>query len=186
MIFFLVFFRYLTQMFNKLLLAVVLAAALFIGYLLFTAAYTSKQGDAFYPNVKGASMPDSAPPVQQYPAVEPERVITPGGPSSPNAKVPSPPQEIEPPEVTAKDPYDNPNSSSNIQDNLRHPERMYSPRIKATNTSIAVDSDVASPYEQATSQAIQMFSPESAQNGGMFFEGVSANDTLQESEFATF
>lgn len=173
-------------MFNKLLLAVLLAAALFIGYLILSATYLSKDGDSFYPNVKDASKPDIAPPVQQYPAVEPERVISPGGPSTPNAKVPSPPEELEPPEVVAKDPYDNPNSSSNLQDNLRHPERMFSPGIKPTNTSIGVESGVASQYEQATSQAIQMFSPETAQNGGMFFQGVSANDTLQESEFATF
>lgn len=174
-------------MFNKLLLAVVLAAALFIGYLLLTAAYPSLLGsDGFYPNVKGASMPDLAPPVKQYPSVEPERVITPGGPSAPNAKVPSPPEELESPEVNAKDPYDNPNGSSFIKDNLRHPERAFSPGIQPTNTSLAVESGVASQYEQTTAQAIQMFSPETAQNGGMFLQGVSANDTLQDTEYATF
>ncbi len=170
-------------MFNKLLLAVILAAAIFVGYLLLTSAYP---GEAFYPNVKKAAMPDEAPPVQQYPSVEPERVISPGGPSTPNAKVPVPPEELHPPEVNAKDPYDNPNSSSNIRDNLRHPERSFSPGVKPTNTSIAVESGVASQYEQTTSQAIQMFSPETAQNGGMFLEGVAANDTLQDTEYATF
>ena len=171
-------------MFNKLLLSVLLAAILFVGYLLLNAAYF--KGESFYSNVASASMPDTAPPVQQYPSVEPPRVISPGGSSPPSQKVPSPPQELEPPEVTAKDPYDNSNSSSNLQDNLRHPERMFSPGVKPTNTSLAVESGVASQYEQTTSQAIQMFSPETAQNGGMFFEGVSANDTLQESDFATF
>lgn len=174
-------------MFNKLLLAVILAAALFVGYLLLTAAYPKAfGGDAFYPNIKDASIPDSAPPVQTYPPVEPERVITPGGPSAPNAKVPSPPEELEPPEVNAKDPYDNPNSSSFLQDNLRHPERLFSPGVQPTNTSLAVESGVASQYEQTTSQAIQKFSPEAAQNGGMFLQGVAANDTLQDTEYATF
>jgi hypothetical protein len=174
-------------MFNKLLLAVILASALFVGYLLLTAAYPGTFGkESFYPNVSNASMPDEAPPVQQYPTVEPSRVISPGGPSTPNAKVPSPPEEIDPPEVNAKDPYDNSNGSSNIQDNLRHPERAFAPGVKPTITSIAVDSGVASQYEQTTSQAIQQFSPETAQNGGMFLQGVSANDTLQESEYATF
>jgi hypothetical protein len=174
-------------MFNKLLLAVILAAVLFGGYLLLTAAYPyTFGGEPFYPNVKNASQPDMAPPVEQYPSVEPERVLTPGGPSAPNAKVAPPPEELESPEVNAKDPYDNPNGSSFMQDNLRHPERSFSPGVQPTNTSLAVESGVASQYEQTTSQAIQMFSPETAQNGGMFLQGVSANDTLQESEYATF
>jgi hypothetical protein len=142
-------------MFNKLLLAVIAAALLFIGYLMLTSYYPQLLGnESFYPNVEKGAMPDTAPPVEYYPPVEPPRVITPGGPSTPNARVPSPPAEIEPPEVKAQDPYDNPNSSSFLQDNLRHPERM--------------------------------FSPETAQNGGLFMNGVSANDTLQDTEYSAF
>lgn len=174
-------------MFNKLLLAVLAASLLFIGYLLLTAYYPNLLGnESFYPNVERASMPDIAPPSEYYPPVEPARTITPGGPSAPNARVPVPPQEVEPPEVTAKDPYDNPNGSSFLQDSLRHPERMFSPGIKPVDSSIAIESGVMSNTNQTAAQALQVFSPESAQNGGLFMTGVSANDTLQDTEYSAF
>jgi hypothetical protein len=174
-------------MFNKLLLAVIAAALLFIGYLMLTSYYPQLIGnESFYPNIGNATMPDIAPPTEQYPLVEPPRIIVPGGPSTPNARVPTPPAEIEPPEVKAQDPYHNSNGSSFVQDNLRHPERMFSPGIKPVNTSIAVESGVMSNINQSAAQALQVFSPETAQNGGIFMNGVSANDTLQDSEYSAF
>jgi hypothetical protein len=47
-------------------------------------------------------------------------------------------------------------------------------------------SGVASQASAVTSQAIQVFAPESAQNGGEFMQGIAANDTTGEAEYAAF
>jgi len=47
-------------------------------------------------------------------------------------------------------------------------------------------SGVASTYSQTSSQALQVFAPEMAQNGGEFMQGIAANDTLTDSEYAAF
>jgi hypothetical protein len=35
-------------------------------------------------------------------------------------------------------------------------------------------------------QALQTFAPEMAQNGGEFMQGIAANDTMSDKEFAAF
>jgi hypothetical protein len=47
-------------------------------------------------------------------------------------------------------------------------------------------SGVASTTSGNTSQAIQVFAPEMAQNGGEFMQGIAANDTLSDKEYAEF
>jgi hypothetical protein len=63
---------------------------------------------------------------------------------------------------------------------------MFSPGVKNNNTTLRVSSAVDTPSVQVTSQALQTFSPETAQNGGFFMQGISANDTQSDAEYATF
>lgn len=179
-------------MFNRLAIALGVAVTLYVTYLLVKAYYPTSYGyDSFasYPSVKREEVPGVAPIVEQQPRVEPPLITTPSGPNPPNA-IPNPnadyqPPEV-PPEVEAHDPYDSPNSSSNLQDSLRQPQRMFSPGVMPTDTRLSVESGVANPYTQVTSQSLQSFTPELAMNGGEFMKGIAANDTTQDMNFASF
>lgn len=175
-------------MFNRILIALALAVVGFVVYLLLKSYKPSWFGfDSF------ASTPAAAPPVELHARVEPSHIISPAGPSPPNV-APSPaapeerqvPEEREPPDVTARDPLDDPNSSNDLQDNLRHPERMFSPGVKPADVDRSVMSGVASSRSLTSSQALQTFAPEMAQNGGEFMQGIAANDTMSDTEFAAF
>lgn len=170
-------------MFNRILIALALAVLAFVVYLFLKAYKPSWFGfDTF------ASTPAAAPPVELQARVEPSHVVSPAGPSPPNV-APAPAQEEErepPPDVTARDPLDDPNSSGDFQDNLRHPERSFSPGLKPTDVDRSVMSGVASSRSMTSPQALQTFAPEMAQNGGEFMQGIAANDTMSDTEFAAF
>ena len=164
-------------MFQKVFIALGIAVSLFVIYLIFKACTISYfEVDNFVAE---------APWVQQHPPVEPVRELAPAGPTSPNAKA-NAGEEVAPPVVVARDPLDDPSGSNEIEDNLRHPERMFSPGVKPTDTRSVVMSGVASNETHVTSQALQTFVPEMAQNGGEFMKGIAANDTLGDTEYAAF
>jgi hypothetical protein len=159
-------------MFHRILIALALAV---VAYVIYVLATRTKR-DPF--------VPAPAPSIEQQARVEPPRVVAPSGPNPPNAA--SSLEREAPPDVTARDPHDDANSSQNLQDNLRHPERSFSPGLKPSDTNTAVMSGVASTTSGNTSQAIQVFAPEMAQNGGEFMQGIAANDTLSDKEYAEF
>lgn len=191
-------------MFEKLLLALGLAAGLFIGYLLLRAYkpgwFRSKSPEGFKANgAKGGdggsvasplqksgtnqalpAVPAPAPPIKEDPPQEP-RTISPGGPNPPNV-VASP--EVPPtlsPDAKPSDPYDDLNMEAPIHDSMRHPERSFGPGIENTDTrrmrAAGTGSSMTHPSETP-------FSPEFAQNGGGFMGEVFANDIQPGDRFA--
>jgi hypothetical protein len=162
-------------MFPKLLLALVLSIFLFIVYWGITTYYPEAFGLEIHP------VPYMNPPS----AAENVYAPMPPIPSMP-AKPPMPLKNIPEntiPVVMASDPMQAPSEETQ---ELRHPERLYEPAIKSKNTQIAVDSGVANPHVNTTAEALQVFSPEMAQNGGEFMEGVFPLDSTSDSSFATF
>lgn len=160
---------------GRLFLAVLLAAAAFLAYSVFNSYRSKEAFEVFAP----------APPIYQ-PIPEPPRTVAPAGPSPPNQ---SPPDEMPPVRLPApgdSDPYGEDYGSSDIQDNMRYPERLFGPAPKPNNTSLAVGADVASFHEATVSQAIQTFKPELAQNGGEFMDGIFANDTNTDPNFSAY
>lgn len=182
-------------MYDRLAIALGVAVVLYVVYLLVKSykptwfGYDSFVSSSTYPVVKEEEVPGPAPRVELQPRVEPPLVVSPSGPNPPNA-VPNPAADYEPPEVPpeveAHDPYDSPNSSSNLQDTLRKPQRLFSPGVMPTDNRLVMDSGVASPFTQVTAQSIQTFTPELAMNGGEFMRGIAANDTTQDMNFASF
>lgn len=173
---------------NKLGIALIVAVLVFVAYLFVRAYYPSVFGYDSFTNksvVSQAEMPGPPPPVELQPRVEPPLVTTPGGPNSPNA-LPTSAPGVTPEEVKAHDPYDDPNSSSNIQDNLRQPQRMFTAGTVPEDTTIASLSGIASSTMQTSAQALQAFTPELAMNGGEFMRGIAANDTGMDMNFASF
>ena len=171
-------------MFNRILISLAVAVLAFVVYLLLKSYKPSWFGfDTF------SSTPGGAPPLDLQARVEPPHIVSPAGPSPPNVAPPPPVAEEErqpPPDVTARDPLDDPNSSGDLQDNLRHPERSFSPGLKPADVDRSVMSGVASSRSLTSSQALQTFAPEMAQNGGEFMQGIAANDTMSDTEFAAF
>jgi len=100
--------------------------------------------------------------------------VSSGGPSSPNVSPPPMPTYISP-QPEASDPYDTVDSSANAPEQLRFPERSFSPGVMAVETENRVAAGVAGKLAN-TPQAVQEFSSESITNGGTFFGTVSATE----------
>jgi hypothetical protein len=111
--------------------------------------------------------------------------VAPSGPSAPAERAPNV-AVIVPPEEPY-DPQEQPQESSDHPNRLRYPERLYGPGLDQDSNEVnAVGSGIASNSHQATMNAYQVFSPEFAQNGGLFMDnGVMANDTAVKLEYSS-
>ena len=165
-------------MFDKVLLAVLLSAMLFVVYLVFTKQLT----------IESFEVPAPAPPVYLDPPADGPRTITPGGSNTPNQQPPPDPPIVERlPGPVDSDPYDESYGSSNMKDNLRHPERFFGPAPQPVNTQVALESGIAGIENSQPAISLQTFSPEMAQNGGQFMEGgIFANDAFENPTYSSF
>ena len=163
-------------MLDKVFLAVFVAALLYFGFLLVSKQFSSE----------GFDVPAEAPVITVPLPVEEPRVISPGGPNAPNQM--APPSEVPLPRLPGPedhDPYEQSYGSSNIRDNLRHPERFFGPAPQPTHVDIALASGVAGIETAKPAPAIQTFSPELAQNGGQYMDGgIFANDTTEDTTYS--
>ena len=85
-----------------------------------------------------------------------------------------------------KDPYAEPQESSEIPENLRHPERSFRAPPMNDQRQIAVQAGIASPIHQVSSDQAQMYAQEMIQNGGELMPGIFANDTFNDASFSAF
>lgn len=119
-------------------------------------------------------------PVTFTPLPEAPRDVAPSGPNPPNAQ--GPPISRPPETTVANDPLADSNSETPIKDNLRHPENSFGPGINNTGTQITAASGVAS--ANTVSGGVNNFSPEFAQNGGEFMDGIIASDAFTNDSYA--
>lgn len=115
----------------------------------------------------------------------PERTITSSGPNPPNQDS-TQGERIVYSDPTPTDPYYEKEDSSDIPEHLRHPENAFRPPPLNNNTSIAVQSGVASQNIQVSSDGSQQFQQEMIQGGGEFMPGIFANDTFNDASFSAF
>jgi hypothetical protein len=157
-------------MVQQILIAVVIAALLYCGYLYFMSQRKYVIEESF-------EVPGPAP-LQTIPIPDPPRTVSPSGPNSPSQAPPEDDIPVRLPGPEDMDPYEEAYGSSNLKDNMRYPERLFGPAPKPNKTELAVSAGVASEKQQVVSQALQTFSPDFAQNGGEFIEGgIFANDS---------
>ena len=168
------------QMNSQVLVAVLIAGVLFLAYQLYLNLSSSKL-------LIEETFIAPAPLVTQ-PIPEPERVIAPGGPNSPS-QLPPPTHDTNQrlPGPDDSDPLDDDYGSSNMQDNLRYPERSFGPAPQPEMTKIAVAAGTASTLNSGVNQALQTFSPDFAQNGTEFVSGgIFANDVFDDANYSAF
>lgn len=113
------------------------------------------------------------------------REIVGGGPSTPAQAAPEGEMVVMPP-TQALDPYAESQEGANAPERLRNPERMFRPAPTNDAVSSIEDSGIGGMAQQATSNSMQTFAPEFAQNGGSFMGGVFANDTDIPTNFSDF
>jgi len=126
-----------------------------------------------------------APVLQHQPVIYPARNIMQGGSSTPNQAPDYTEERMSSPEV-ANDPYVPNEESAAIPERLRHPERMFQPGPDNSTRSIAEASGIASASASQAGNALQTFTPEFAQNGGEFMQGIMANDTSEPGMYSAF
>jgi hypothetical protein len=164
-------------MFEKALLVVGL---LLIGYMLYPIV-TAIIDKYYYKKDSFRNInPDNAPISQQLP-LERQRTVSSAGPNPPNESSSSVEKATISPEERPNDPYDEVNTELPIKSNMRHPERSFGPGVDNSGTARSVSAGTAS---EEVNSSLSSFSPEFAQNGGSFMEGISAND-MNGSEYAT-
>ena len=127
----------------------------------------------------------TAPMLQREPTIYPARNIVSGGPNTPNQMANPDEYRMNSPEV-AHDPYMANEESASHPERLRHPERMYQPAPTNVTSDIADASGVASLSSVQASNAMNSFTPEFAQNGGEFMQGIMANDTSEPGMYSSF
>jgi hypothetical protein len=182
-------------MFDTVLLAISIAVFLYVAYLILRAYkpswfYTQPAVEPFVPraqvpvqrtviNTPPTPIPAPAPPLSQDLPEEP-RVVAPGGPNAPNAASDRIPAKISP-DAAPVDPYDNTNMEAPIGDTMRFPELSFGPGVENKGIKNGAASGVAS-TKGVTSES--PFSPEFAQNGGIFMGAVTANDLTKDDTYA--
>ena len=162
-----------------------IVSVLLIGYIVYKIGFlvwnkycsTNSLVDSFK-----ISQPEPVPPpVATQPLPEPPKVVSPSGPNSPNAAAASR-EPVRIPEERPNDPYDENESQVPIKNNMRNPERSFGPGVDNSGVQRSVAAGTAS---NAVSASLSSFSPEFAQNGGDFMEGIKANDFGSGDEYAT-
>ncbi len=129
-----------------------------------------------------ADIPDNVP----MPILEAPRNVLGGGPSPPSQAAPPNTVRVAQAQPDAQDPYAEGNEDANARENLRHPERMFRPAPPMDVVDTITDAGLGGPANQATSNAMQTFMPEFAQNNGQFMDGIFANDTSEPTNFSMF
>jgi hypothetical protein len=122
--------------------------------------------------------------IRQAPVYAPRDVAS-SGPNPPSTASPSN-EAVVYGEPQATDPYHEQQESSDIPENLRHPERSFRPPPANDMTSLAVQSGVASHTTQVSNDNSQSFQTEIIQGGGEFMPGIFANDTYNDTSFSSF
>lgn len=118
-------------------------------------------------------------PGKATPVYEPESkgtmIVSPSGPNSPNVSPPPNMHSQMTPPPEARDPYDTTVEDADAPEQLRFPERSFSPGLIAKETENNVNAGLAGNVSNSP-QAIQQFDSEMVTNGATFFGSVSANE----------
>ena len=149
---------------------------LLIAFLLAVLAYFVVRwfsGEKFTNWDSVVSTPGSGPLIRP-PPVRGDMNVAAGGPNPPNVAAPRNMPAVMPPPPDASDPYSETAEDAYAPENIRHPERSFSPGLVPDQTAIAVGAGTLSTHSASTAQAMQTFSPDFVQNGGTFFGTVSA------------
>lgn len=150
---------------------------LLLGFILAVSAYFISKAfstESFVNWDNTIETPGPAPIIRE-PPTRGNLIVAPGGPNPPNAAPSHRAPLTRSPPAEASDPYAETAEDANAPEQLRHPERSFSPGIIPEQTAINEEANLAGP-PVASSQAFQSFSPEFIQNGGKWFGNVSAQE----------
>ena len=166
-------------MLQSVLILVGVAVILYVAHLLLKA-YLNKS--LKWEGFQQKEMPAASAPVQKNVTQEPPQVVTPSGPNPPNAQEALPSVAKSPEKTVAHDPYQETASETPIRDNLRRPENSFGPGVENNGNNLSVASGVSS---ESVQKGASQFSPEFAQNGGDFMNGITASDSFGGDNYAT-
>jgi hypothetical protein len=167
-------------MLAEILKLIVIVAILYLGYQLILKHFPFGKSESFE-SPAPAFVPANLPP----PIYAPNAPIAASGPSAP---VQAPPQQeiVIAPQTQALDPYAEEHDGADAPERLRHPERMFRPTTRNDAVDNIEDSGIGAVAQQTTSNSMQTFAPDFAQNGGSFMGSVFANDTDIPTNFSDF
>ena len=160
---------------------IVVLAILYLGYQLVLKHMPFGAGKETFESPALALLPPNLP-TETYAG---PREIVGGGPNTPSQAASNTEVDVMPP-AQALDPYAESQEGANAPEKLRNPERMFRPAPTNDAVDNIQDSGIGGMAQQATSNSMQVFAPDFAQNGGNFMGGVFANDTDIPTNFSDF
>ena len=141
--------------------------------------------DKLYGSHEGFEHPGRAP-VEILPAsYSPPKTVTPSGPSAPAQEAPRDEVVIHA-EPSPHDPMAEEEEGSMAPPKITYPERSFRPAPANDQVGLAYESGIAGPSGQTSPQAYQKFGLDMVQNSGEFYNGIYANDTMNDVNFSTF
>ena len=163
---------------GRILTAVSFAFILFAIYSWYTTRIQNSDAEGFDINKQMYAPAEvySAPPEAAT-----DRVVSSGGPSTPNQLPSRSMPSVIVQEERPYDPQEQEHESASIPERLRHPERMFSPGLNNEDVDTAVTAGIAS---NVTLESNQVFGPEFAQNGGTFMDNIVAHDASLETGYS--
>lgn len=181
-------------MFLEIVKIAAVLVLLFLGYRLILAAtgVESIGSSAIYAPMPEQPMreefivePESVPVFQGTPKQLPiDHIITPAGPGAPSQQAPNGVRHIMA-EEQPRDPFAEDQDDAYAPEKMRNPERIYRPAPDNSDTGTAIAGGMAAELS-AVPQQMGQFSPEMAQNGGMFMDGIVANNTFDDGNYASY
>jgi hypothetical protein len=157
----------------------------FIVYVLIRDKLFYVDEQSIHSSAESFSIPAPATIEVRRPPLYAEQQVAPSGPQAPSVAPPAD-EVIQYGEPIAKDPYHSSQESSDIPENLRHPERSFRPTPTNEMHSIATQSGIASEHTHVSSDNSQHFQQEMIQGGGEFMPGIFANDSFTDTSFSAF
>ena len=115
----------------------------------------------------------------------PPKTVMPSGPSPPSQAAPKG-EVVMHAGPAPRDPLAEEEEESNAAPKMTYPERSFRPAPANDQVGLAYESGVAGPSDQPTAANIRTFGLDTVQNSGEFFNGIYANDILDDKSFSAF
>ena len=156
-------------------------SAIIVGF----ALYLLVRDKIYGTTVENFEHPGRAPLEVARTPYSPPKTVMPSGPSPPSQAAPKG-EVVMHAGPAPRDPLAEEEEESNAAPKMTYPERSFRPAPPNDQVGLAYESGVAGPSDQSTAANISTFGLDTVQNSGEFYNGIYANDTLDDKSFSAF
>jgi hypothetical protein len=158
-----------------------LISAIILGF----ALYMLVRDKIYGPNIENFEHPARGPVEVMTTSYSPPKTVAASGPNAPSQEAPRG-EIVMHAGPAPRDPLAEDEEESNAAPKMTYPERSFRPAPPNDQVGLAYESGVAGPSDQSTAANIRTFGLDTVQNSGEFYNGIYANDTMDDKSFSAF